>query len=152
MSICHLKVMKTRQIYKVHPPVLPPIAAPQIGTNAFLGRRHIHIITVIQHHQLAITEERFHWIVVRAALGQAHPMQPQCVPLPPGLTRLAWMSRGLIQGDPYLLVGIPTTHLAHELTDILRTFARKVRPTTAATANVVDQEQIESPACCLRRG
>jgi hypothetical protein len=79
-------------------------------------------------------------------------MPPQFVPLLPGLTRLAWMRWVLIQGDPDLLVGIPAAHLPHALTDIHRTFARQVRPATAATANVVDQEQRESPACFLRPG
>lgn len=118
VSICHLQVMRIGEISNAHPPVLPPIAASQMGTNTLLSRGYICILTVIENHQLDSTEQRFDRIVVGAAFGQAHPMEPQLVHLPPGLARLAWVSGILISGDPYLLVGIPAAHLLHALTDI----------------------------------
>src|SRR5436190_21619071 len=59
-----VKVVRIRQIRNAKPWVLPPITPPQVGTNALWGCAHFGIVTVVQDHQLDITEEHFHWIIM----------------------------------------------------------------------------------------
>jgi hypothetical protein len=51
------------------------IATTKMGANSMLGTFGIWVITVIQDHELNITEDRFHRIVIRATFGQADPVK-----------------------------------------------------------------------------
>lgn len=124
-------------------PIMSPIAPTQMRTDASLGRADIGIITVIQNHQLDITEESFHRIVIRAAFGQRNPVQLQGAHGPTALPRFTRMRPILIEGEPHVVSGIPAAYLLHELTHLVRAFAWHERPVGSPTVDLIEEEEIE---------
>ncbi len=62
-----------------------PITSLEIPADALLSRFDIGIITVIQDHQLNITEDVLHRVIIGTALWQRDPMQLQLAHLPTSL-------------------------------------------------------------------
>lgn len=137
------------QIRNANPTVSSPIAPSQMRADPSLCSFNICVITVVENHQLHITEDCLYWIIVRARFRQTYPMQLQCSHLSPCRSPLAGMRSILIQRHPYLLVWIPSPHQMHELAYILRTLARKIGPSAASAAYVIDRKQIELTASLL---
>src|ERR1700752_708798 len=68
-------IVRIEQEGNPHVPVLPLIASAQMGAYPALCRLHIRVAAVMQHHQLHITEESFHRVVIGTSLGHRNPMQ-----------------------------------------------------------------------------
>lgn len=149
VNIRHLMFVSTPQIRNANMPVASPIPPSQMRTDPFLCGLRICVITVVENHHLNITEDRLHRIIVRASLRQACPVHLQFTHHAPRQAGFARVCSILIQSDPYLLVRIPPAHLAHELTDILRTLACKICPASTSTAFIVNRKQVELPARLL---
>ena len=62
-----------------------PITFLEILADTLLGRFDIRIITVIQDHQLNITEDVLHRVIIGTALWQRDPMPLQLAHLPTSL-------------------------------------------------------------------
>ena len=97
--------------------IAPPIASTPVRADSPLGRGRIRVVAVVQDHQLHIAEQRLDWIVIRASLGQTHPVQLQRAHGLPGRARLARMRSVLIQHYPNFLVRIPAPNLPQETDD-----------------------------------
>ena len=72
----------------------------------------ICVMAVVQDHELDVTKDRLHWVVVRAAFGQADPMEAKCMHDLTGQPRLTGMGTILIQDNPNWNVRIPFTEVA----------------------------------------
>ena len=126
--------------------ITSPIAPTQMRTDASLGRASIGIVTVVQNHQLDITEEGFHRIVIRTAFGQRHPVQLQCAHCLTGLARFTWMRPLLIKGDPHVVRRIPAAHLFHELTYLGGAFAWHERPVGSPAVDRIEEQERALPS------
>jgi hypothetical protein len=68
----------------MNPPMTAPVEFLKMSTDASLRGFDIGVITVVQDHQLKITEDRLDRMIIRTAFGQRDPMQFQLSHQPPG--------------------------------------------------------------------
>jgi hypothetical protein len=126
-----------------------PIALSQVIADSSFCGSTIGIITVIENHQLDITEDPLDGIVVRIPGGECDPMQSELAHLAPRLTRFTRMWGVAIQHNPYLPVGIPSAHLFYEPTYRVGVFLLQKNPATPSRAYLVGQKQIKPTPCFL---
>lgn len=69
--------MRIHQIGDLNKAMLAAVDGLKVSTDALLRRLGIVIITVIEDHELNITEHVLNWVVIRTAFGQGNPMQLQ---------------------------------------------------------------------------
>jgi len=51
----------------------------------------------------------------------------------------------LIQGDPDLLIRVPTPYASHKLADIFRALPKQECPMDAPAAQIIAQEEVKEP-------
>src|SRR5262245_33881336 len=88
------------QVRHMNEAIPTAIATTKMGANSMLSRFGICIIAAIQDHELDVTEDRFHRVVVRATFGQADPMEVKITHHLTSKPRFARMGTVLIQDDP----------------------------------------------------
>jgi hypothetical protein len=71
-----------------------------MGADSVLSAFSNCVTAVIQDHELDVTEDRFDRVVVRAAFGQADPMEVQVAHDLPRQSRLAGMGTILVKDNP----------------------------------------------------
>jgi len=99
------------QIWHMNETILTTIATAEMCANSMLRTFRLCVIAVIQDHELDITKDGFHRVVVRAAFGQTDPMEVQVTHDLTGQPRLAGMGAVLIQDNPNGNVRIPVTEV-----------------------------------------
>jgi len=95
------------QVRHVNEAIPATIASTEVSTNSMLGTFGICIMAVIEDHELDVTKDCFNWVVIRAAFGQAEPMEMQFTHNLTSKPRFARMSTVLVQDDPQGNVRIP---------------------------------------------
>jgi hypothetical protein len=75
IRICHLFFVRIWEIRNANGPIVSTVTPLKMLPDSPLRCLDIGIITVIQDHQLDITENRFHRIIIGTAFGQRDPMQ-----------------------------------------------------------------------------
>ena len=123
--------------------IFPAVTSPQMRCDPLLCRLRIGVIAVVENHLLDVAEDGLHRVIVRAPLGQAHPVQPQPPHLAPRPARDARVRAVLVESDPHGPGRVPAAYLPHKEADVLATLARQVAPAGAPAANVVEQEEVE---------
>ena len=79
--------------------------------NSMWSTFRLCVIAVIQDHELDITKDGLHRVIVRAAFGQADPMEVELMHDLTGQPRLAGMGAVLIQDNPNGNVRVPFAEL-----------------------------------------
>lgn len=125
------------------------IASAQMSANPTLCNLTVRVIAVVQNHELYVTKDRFHRVVIRTAFGQADPMKLQVMHGLSGLVRLTRMRAILIQSNPEGSVRIPMPNATHELIDVVSALAWQKHPMHLAAHSIVAQKQIKASACFL---
>jgi len=128
VSIFHLTFVRISQIGNLNEPITHTISSRQAVTDAFSHVSFIRIVAVILYHQLHITEDRFHGIVIRTCLGQADPMRMKFARHLPRHFRFARMCTILIEHHPDFGIGIPMMDVLHKATDRKRIFSVIITP------------------------
>lgn len=99
------------QIRHVNETIPATIATTKMGANSMLSEFGIWIIAIIQDHELDVTKDCFHRVVIRATFGQADPMEMQFTHDLTSKPRFARMGTVLIQDDPHGNVRIPSAEV-----------------------------------------
>lgn len=113
-------------------------------TDSSFRRLFIRIVTVVKNHHLDSTEDGFHRIVIRTALGQTDPVELELPHGLPGCPALTGMGAILIHGDPDQWSGRPAAHVVQELPARGRPRARHTGPAQASGVHLIEPEQIEA--------
>ena len=121
-------------------PINASVVPPQMSADPSLRCPDIRIITHIEDHLLDVTEDRLDRVIVGTGLRQTDPMQFQFAKDSLGLPRVTGVRSILIERHPQFRLRIPAPDLAHELTNVPRTFSGHKRPTDFSAASLIGQQ------------
>ncbi len=67
INICQLMFVRITKIGNMYITVMPAITPAQVGTDPLLRGFGVSIITIVQDHELDVTEERLHGVIIWTA-------------------------------------------------------------------------------------